>query len=308
MIRNIFQLIILSFGLLSTSAYAYEQCKNADVSLQVLGSGGPELNDGRASSSYLVWHKDNSVLLVDAGPGSSVAFGEVGANFADLEAILLTHLHVDHSADIPAYVKGSFFSSRIRPMSVYGPDKNQLMPATSDFIRRLIGPQGAFPYLSNHLVGERGRGFKIGGVDIPLLRDKVHSFKLTDDINIEAVFTHHGPVASVAWRANVAGCSIVFSGDMSNQYEVLSSLAKDADLLVMNHAVPEEARGVARNLHMPPSVIGEIAKEANAKTVLLSHYMRRTLGRSEDSLVEVKKHYKGEIKLAEDKLKVRVSN
>jgi ribonuclease BN (tRNA processing enzyme) len=58
--------------------------------------------------------------------------------------------------------------------------------------------------------------------------------------------------AAGGWRVNIAGCSISFSGDMSNQYQALGKLAVDSDLLVINNAIPEKAQGAARNLHMPP--------------------------------------------------------
>ena len=34
------------------------------------------------------------------------------ADLVDLKAILLTHLHVDHVADLPAFVKGAYFTNR----------------------------------------------------------------------------------------------------------------------------------------------------------------------------------------------------
>ena len=55
-------------------------CHN--VAVQVLGSGGPELDDGRASSAYVVWVDDKARVLVDAGSGSSIQFGAAGASFA----------------------------------------------------------------------------------------------------------------------------------------------------------------------------------------------------------------------------------
>ncbi|MDQ7084612.1 MAG: MBL fold metallo-hydrolase [Sulfurovum sp.] len=66
--------------------------------LQVLGSGGPESTDKRASSAYLIWIDGKSRILVDFGGGASLRFEEVGAEIEDLEVILLTHLHVDHTA------------------------------------------------------------------------------------------------------------------------------------------------------------------------------------------------------------------
>ena len=57
----------------STDTSATTVCEG--VSLQVLGSGGPELDDGRASASYLLWKDEKANVLVDAGSGSSVQFG-----------------------------------------------------------------------------------------------------------------------------------------------------------------------------------------------------------------------------------------
>jgi len=73
--------------------------------LQVLGSGGLEINDGLASSSYLVWIDNKATILIDAGGGCSLNFEKSGANFNDLKVILLTHLHVDHSVELPVYIK-----------------------------------------------------------------------------------------------------------------------------------------------------------------------------------------------------------
>lgn len=300
--KNLFFLLMTPFIVLSSVGYASESCRNKDVQLQVLGSGGPELSDGKASSSYIIWHNQKARVLIDAGPGSSVNFGHTKADFADIDGVLLTHLHVDHSADIPAYIKGAYFSSRERPLTIYGPDKNRLMPSTSEYLERLIGPEGAFSYLSSFLSGGRGANFKVSAVNVPLVRDKTHHYQLGKNISAQAIFTHHGPIASVAWKIDVDGCLITFSGDMSNQYNVLAQLAKNSDLLVMNHAIPEDARGAARNLHMPPSVIGEIAEKAGVKVLVLSHFMRRTLDHAEASNTIIEKHYDGDIKIAEDQL------
>ena len=78
------------------------------VKLQVLGSGGPESGDKRASSAYLIWIDGKSRILVDFGGGASLRFEEAEANIAQLEVILLTHLHVDHTAEIPALLKSAF--------------------------------------------------------------------------------------------------------------------------------------------------------------------------------------------------------
>jgi hypothetical protein len=57
---------------------AAQSCGAQGVALQVLGSGGPELQDQRASSSYLVWDDGRARVLVDAGGGSALRFAESG--------------------------------------------------------------------------------------------------------------------------------------------------------------------------------------------------------------------------------------
>ena len=79
-----------------------QACGGEGVAVQVLGSGGPELQDKRASSSYLVWQDGRARVLIDAGGGSALRFGESGAKMSQLDVILFTHFHVDHSADFPA--------------------------------------------------------------------------------------------------------------------------------------------------------------------------------------------------------------
>lgn len=86
-----------------------QSCGIKSVWVQVLGSGGPELQDKRAASSYLVWRDGTPRIIVDAGSGSTLRFRQSGANVADLDAILFTYFHVDHSADFPALIKSSFF-------------------------------------------------------------------------------------------------------------------------------------------------------------------------------------------------------
>jgi hypothetical protein len=114
---------------------AAQACGGQGVAVQVLGSGGPELEDKRASSSYLVWQDGQARALVDAGGGSALRFGESGARMSQLDVILFTHFHVDHSADFPALIFSSWFEGRDRPLPVYDPVGNSEFPSTVGFVR-----------------------------------------------------------------------------------------------------------------------------------------------------------------------------
>ena len=86
------------------------------------------------------------------------------------------------------------------------------------------------------------------------------------------------------------------------------SRAAGVDLLVAHNAVPQDAKGVERKLHMPPSVIGEIAAEAKVKQLVLSHRMKRTLGREAEAKQEIRKRYAGPLAFAEDGQCFRIGN
>lgn len=281
---------------LSTTTYADSSCDPSRVSLQVLGSGGPELDDQRASSSYLVWVDGRARVMVDVGGGSSLNFEKSGARFADLDAVLFTHLHVDHSADWPVFVKAGFFTGRNRDLPVYGPYGNDTLPAVDKFQEALFAL--GWSYLSNYLVNDERSEYKLPATVVNA-EDTVW-FESLERVTLKGLNVNHGPLPAVAWRVEAAGCSVVFSGDTSATSDNLTRLATSADILVAHNAIPEAARGVARRLHMPPSRIGEIAAQANVKKLVLSHRMLRTLEREPDTLREIRKQYQGPVEFAED--------
>src|SRR5262245_4831706 len=103
--------ILVLLGWLADAAGAAAQsCQANGVALQILGSSGPRIGSARvaASSSYLIWIDGRSRILVDAGGGAFLRFGEAGGRFEDLALIAISHLHPDHVSDLPALLWGDF--------------------------------------------------------------------------------------------------------------------------------------------------------------------------------------------------------
>ena len=290
---------LLATCLLGLPATPLMACEGGGVRLQVLGSGGPELDDGRASSGYLIWYNGHARILIDMGEGSLHGFEQSGANINDLDAILLTHLHVDHSADLPALVKAAFFSDRDRDLPVYGPTGNHLMPATSTFVQRLFASDGAYRYLADNVNGSGP--YQLLPHDVPADGKSPHTVINNEQYKISAIPVQHGPIPALAWRVELNGLAIVVSGDMNGDNHTLEQLAASAEVLVAHHAIPEGTTGVARRLHMPPSVIGKIAGQARVKRLVLSHLMNRTLGRERASKKIIRQHYRGPVNFAIDR-------
>jgi ribonuclease BN (tRNA processing enzyme) len=76
--------------------------------------------------------------------------------------------------------------------------------------------------------------------------------------------------------------------------------ARQADLLIMHMAIPQDVGEAARRLHAPPDQIGRIAAAAEAKTLLLSHFMARSLRNLDENLSRVRRHYEGPVVAARD--------
>jgi ribonuclease BN (tRNA processing enzyme) len=275
---------------------------NNEVTLQVLGSGGPIADDGRASSSYLVWVNGKSRILIDAGGGSFLRFGEARASFSELAFVGISHFHTDHSAAFPALLKSGSFSDQRDVINVAGPSGGGVFPGLVEFVNTLLNDEnGVYAYLSAYRDGRRG----FAKLAMHEVNDSASASRLVfedaaEDIQIHAMRVPHGIVPALAFRVRVGGAVLVFSGDQNGLDPLFVNFAKNADILVMHMPIPEDATGVAIALHAKPSLIGKIAAEANAKSLLLSHFMARSLRDLDKNVEQVKGNYSGSVLLADD--------
>lgn len=295
------------------------QCDASRVKLQMLGTGGPELisyplqaangeitagkSMHRASTSYLVWLDNKAKIMVDAGSGSRENFIRAKANFLDLELVLFTHLHADHSNDFGAYVKGGFFSEKQNELKVYGPTGDTFILSAKEFVTRFFdGKQGLYPYLSPFIQKDGHSKYKLKTKDIKWTYRNVNVRDVykTDDYEVKTVSAHHGPFPALAYRIEIAGCVLAFSGDMSGRLHTLSDIADNADILVAHNAIAEDATGVPQLLHMKPSYIGRSAARAKVKKLLLTHQMSGSMNRTQENLKRIRENYQGEIIFPKD--------
>ena len=273
------------------------------VTLQVLGSGGPIADDGRSSTGYLVWIDGRSRVLIDAGGGTFLRFGEAGASFDELDFVGLSHLHTDHSADFPALVKSGNFSPRQRALAIAGPDGDGPFPGLERFLEAMFDREsGAYGYLGSFLDGTNDKPRLVprevpAGEVTPVFRG--------EDLNIDALQVPHGIVPAVAFRVTSGDTVLVFASDQNGSDTSFVEFAEGAAVLVMHMVIPEGAEGPARRLHAPPSLIGRIAAHAAAGKLVLSHFMARSLHDLDGNLALVRKEYAGEVVLADDLVCVR---
>lgn len=155
-IRGLLALAILAS--VSSAAYADKdrdadrgktafQRVDGDLSVMVLGSGGPMATlEGRASAGYLVFTDGKPRILMDVGGGTYQRLAQSGTDVRDLDIVLLSHLHADHTGDLTSVIKTIYFHSnqaraaaaaqgialpgRTAPINIYGPGASTLPAAT----------------------------------------------------------------------------------------------------------------------------------------------------------------------------------
>jgi len=298
---------------LTALTWLYSSARAADtppprktMEVVALGTGGPAAT-GRASSGFMVLLNGTPRLLVDAGGGTFARASEMRLPLADLDLVLLTHLHIDHCADVPAFFKArGILHDGPYTFHVFGPEGSGQFPAVSQWLKLLFGKDGAFAYQPD---------FNDHETLIPtdLTRDLTKppvTIYEEGPLQISAVATHHGDCPSVAYRIDYAGASVTFSGDLdASALPNLAKLAANTDLLIVNAVVldPPGSPEILYTLHSPPAAIGQTARDAHAKRVLLSHIgpaIERNLPSVKASIARA---YSGPVDMAQDKSRYLLS-
>ena len=283
-----------------TSRPAALDCSRQALAVQVLGSGGPMIDDHRASSGYLVWVQRESRLLIDAGGGIFQRFSQSGARLETLDAVALSHFHADHSADLIALLKGGYFIARNRALAVVGPSGNERFPSTEAFMDALLNPEsGAYRYLSGYLEGGPG-WFPLESRSIDPSVATPAAVVDTPELRLEAVGVEHGRVPALGFVVTAGGRKIAFTGDQNGRSEAFATLARGADVLIAHHAIPETDDPALVALHMTPSAIGDLAARIAPGRLVLSHHMQRALERRAEGEQAIRSRYAGPLEFADD--------
>ncbi|WP_156288821.1 MBL fold metallo-hydrolase [Oceanobacillus salinisoli] len=228
--------------------------------------GGYPAMDG-ATSSYLL-EKDNFSLWIDVGSGSLSKLQKY-KHVSELDAVLVSHYHHDHIADIGVlqyarlieyYVTGN---DTILPIYGHTEDREGFQSLTHTYTKGIA-------YHPNETL-------QIGPFSITFLK------------------TNH-PVPCYGMRITDGQSVIVYSADSSYQEE-WGTFAEDADLFISdcNYYAGQDGSKAG---HMNSEEAGKIAAQANVKQLLLSHLPQ--YGDRKKLVEEAKQQYDGRVQLAKE--------
>ena len=242
-------------------------------------------------------------ILLDVGPGAFVRLGEMGVDFKALDTLLLTHLHIDHTGDVPGFVKSRDLTfDDAMTFRFFGPGGAGDYPSTTAFVDRLFGKQGAYAYLPKFR-----NELRFVLTDLPTDPGApIHEVLRDGDLHVTSIAVDHDDVPAVAFRIEHAGHAVVVSGDLASKNDNLARLAAGADLLVYDTAVldPPGSPRKLYDLHTPPRRIGEIASAARVRALLLSHIPPDVEKAKDDVLQSGRETFKGDARFAEDCMRI----
>jgi ribonuclease BN (tRNA processing enzyme) len=220
------------------------------VELVTVGTGTVAPSAARTAPCHLVRRGDLRILL-DCGAGSLHRLAALGLPWSQITHVIISHFHPDHWGEVPMLVYALKYTTvppRRDPLVVLGP------PGVVRLLKTLA--QGYGDWLLDP-------GFPIGFLDV---QDR-EPFPLDADVSLETFPVPHTP-ESVAVSLTAPEGRLVYTGDTGPSTQ-LARWAGGCDLLLAECSLPDDQ---AMDIHLTPTRAGELAKEAQAGRLVLTHF------------------------------------
>jgi ribonuclease BN (tRNA processing enzyme) len=255
---------------------------NDKTKITILGSGTCVPSLERSSAAVLVTTGESRILL-DLGDGTLRRLLEAGHRVGDISHVLITHFHPDHTGALASFL---FSNKYPEPATRRGPLTLMGGPGFVDFFRRFGHVYGRWIELPPEKI-------RLKEVD-PMAADGIDF----GDFHLSWAPVNHNP-ESLAYRIrDEAGKSMVYSGD-TDESESLKRLAKGADLLICESALPDALKVPG---HLSPALAGGIAADARVGKLVLTHFYPEC--DTADMAGECRRTYDGPLVLAEDLMEI----
>jgi len=269
--------------------------------LTILGSGSQVPTRHRNHNGYLI-RFDGEGLLIDPGEGTQRQFTYAGMTPSTVTRILITHFHGDHCLGLAGMFQRLSLDGITHPLHLYYPASGRhfvdRMRGASIYHDRLevvhhpieAGAEGVIdtcdgfsiegawvdhpvPTLGYRIVEPDGRRFDKAALDEleldgPLVGELLRTGRIEwrgSTLKYEDVSTHHKGM-KLAIVLDTRPCSAAIK------------LARDVDWLIIESTFEEEqAEKAIEYGHMTAREAAQLAKDAGARQIVLTHFSQRYL-------------------------------
>ena len=273
--------------------------------LTLLGTGCPSVNKDRFGPANLIHNKDTKILI-DCGSGVTQRLLQAGYSGAEIDCLLLTHLHSDHVVDFYQLIISSWHQYRKKQWNIIGPI------GTKFFLNSLMDVWKNERELRIHY--EKRDSTEAFMLDIKEINE--NNCFMINDIKVEYFKVDHKPVPyAFGYNFIYDNKKITISGD-TKPCENLNKYAFRSDILlhevfIEDEILPEKGKRDletvlnVKSYHTISRDVGKIAKKVQAKNLVLSHFVPPTFDKKKLENI-VKKYYGKNPILGEDLMTIDI--
>ena len=275
------------------------------MQLTLLGTGCPKVDHKRFGPSNLV-STNKTKILVDCGSGVTQRLEQLKVPTADIDALVLTHLHSDHVVDFYQLIISSWHSYRTKSWKIYGPK------GTKKFFTKIMNAWKEERNL--RIKYEERASIEAFKLDIKEFKE-YGKIKIKDTI-LEYFMVDHQPV-KYAYGFNFYNHKkkLTISGD-TKPCENLMKYAQKADVLLHEVFIEEEIQALnkmrtsktlhnVKAYHTTSKMVGKVASLTRCKKLVLTHFVPTRFNKTKLKKV-VKKDFGKDPVIGEDLLTIKI--
>ena len=224
------------------------------MKLVVLGSGTSVLHPRRASAAFWLETTAGSLLL-DCSADAPHRMAQENLDWANLDAIWISHLHLDHCAGVAPFLFGIKWTPGIdrrkKPLRIFG----------CEGIQKLLN---AIDETNNYGLFEQPFPLEFHEFAPPESRQPV---EILDGLSAEIFSTPHRAESLALRLTEMNGPTLVYSSD-TGYSEGLAGFARRTDLLILECSFYQN-KPTAKHLELADAM--RLAQLAEPGTLLLTH-------------------------------------
>lgn len=255
------------------------------MKLVILGSGTAVPHAQRASAAHWLTVQDFSLLL-DPSASFMLRAAQEGLDWAALDAIWISHFHLDHIGGLAPFLFGTKFApqtqARRQPLVIYGPQGTARLLHAFDDANRYRLLEQPFPVEIREV--DAGAEFPLGP----------HLHAATCD-------TPHTPESLALRLQDAGGASVAYTSDMGYSADV-AEFARGTDVLLTECSFRVKP---PRSKHLDLADAVRLARVAGPRCLVLAHLYPQWDGA--DIATEAAKLWDGKTIAAFDGLRLAIA-
>ncbi len=297
------------------------------MKIVMLGTGAAVPDADRNDSAIVINVRDNWYMF-DCGAGATQQMVRGNMDPTNVDVVFLSHLHYDHISDFAYFMIATWMCNRETVPTVVGPE------GTKNFVDHLL-ENGAYTKDIEARSQYPNRAKNIHAIRPEVLECEPGLIFVDDVVKVTACYVEHIPreiSPCFGLRMDtIDGQSASFSGDTA-PCDAFVELSKDVDVMIHECTFPESALEFRRKAavgtwaHTSPIELGKLAKAANAKSLVATHFGHfdttnpitkkfMSIHMPEDIIgpelmdevaIDIRKNYDGPLRLAHDLMRIDI--